>query len=312
MTEPGIVVFGYHDVGYECLDALLQRRCRVLAVFTHRDNPEENIWFKSVAELARRHRIPVHTPESVNTPEWITRLRELQPDILFSFYYRNMICQEILDLPRLGSFNMHGSLLPRYRGRVPVNWAVLNGETETGATLHYMVKRPDAGDIVDQEAVPIGPRDTAQDVFIKVTAAARKILERRIDAIEQGRAPRRAQDETQATYYGGRKPEDGRIDWSAGAPGIFDLIRAVTHPYPGAFTEVDGRRFYVWWAETLEHCPGVPGEVVSVAPLRVAAGRGGIEITRWQWHGGPEQEGAAHGLGLNQVLGAAASRAASV
>jgi len=312
MTEPGIVVFGYHDVGYECLDALLQRRRRVLAVFTHRDNPGENIWFKSVAELARRHQIPVHTPESVNTPEWIARIRELTPDILFSFYYRNMICQEILDIARLGAFNMHGSLLPKYRGRVPINWAVLNGETETGATLHYMVKRPDAGDIVDQEAVPIGPRDTAQDVFIKVTAAARKILERRIDAIEQGCAPRQPQDEAQATYYGGRKPEDGRIDWHADARRIFDLIRAVTHPYPGAFTEINGRRLYIWWADPQEHCPGAPGEVVSVAPLRVAAGQGGIEITKWQWHGGPEQEGAAHGLGLKQVLGAAAPRAASV
>jgi methionyl-tRNA formyltransferase len=311
MTEPGIVVFAYHDVGYECLEVLLRRRRRVLAVFTHGDHPGENIWFKSVAELARRHRIPVHTPESVNTPEWIARLRELQPDILFSFYYRNMICQEILDIPRLGAFNMHGSLLPKYRGRVPINWAVLNGETETGATLHYMVKRPDAGDIVDQEAVPIGPRDTAQDVFAGVTAAARKILERRLDAIEQGRAPRRPQDEARATYYGGRKPEDGRIDWRADARRIFDLVRAVTHPYPGAFTEVDGRRIYVWWAEPQEHCPGTPGEVVSVAPLRVAAGRGGLQIVKWQWHGGPEQEGAAHGLRPGQILGTAA-RSASV
>ena len=312
MTEPGIVVFGYHDVGYECLDALLQGRRRVIAVFTHRDNPGENIWFKSVAELARRHRIPVHTPDSVNTPEWIARIRALKPDIIFSFYYRNLIGQDILDLPRLGAFNMHGSLLPKYRGRVPINWAVLNGEIETGATLHYMVKRPDAGDIVDQEAVPIGPRDTAKDVFVKVTAAARKILERRVDAIEQGRAPRRPQDETQATCYGGRKPEDGRIDWHADAPGIFNLIRAVTHPYPGAFTEADGRRLYIWWAEPREHCPGAPGEVVSVSPLCVAAARGGIEITKWQWHGDPEQEGAGHGLRLNQVLGAAAARAVPV
>ncbi|MHB8534453.1 MAG: formyltransferase [Sulfuricaulis sp.] len=312
MTEPGIVVFGYHDVGYECLDALLQRRRRVLAVFTHRDHPGENIWFKSVAELARLHRIPVHTPESVNTPEQIARLRDLKPDIIFSFYYRNLISQEILDLPRLGAFNMHGSLLPKYRGRVPINWAVLNGETETGATLHHMVRRPDAGDIVDQEAVPIGPRDTARDVFIKVTAVAREILERRIDALEQGNAPRRPQDEAQATYYGGRKPEDGRIDWGADASGIFNLIRAVTHPYPGAFTDVDGRRFYVWWAEPREHCPGAPGEVVSVVPLRVAAGRGGIEVVKWQWHGGPERQGAAHGLKLNQFLGGAAARSAAV
>ena len=329
MTEPGILVFGYHDVGYECLDALIQRGSRVLAVITHRDNPGERIWFKSVAELAQRHRIPVHTPDSVNAPEWIARLRELKPDVIFSFYYRNMICQEILDIPRLGAFNMHGSLLPKYRGRVPVNWAVLNGEPQTGATLHYMTKRSDAGDIVDQAAVSIGPRETAYEVFVKVTAATRTVLERNLDAIKQGRAPRRPQDETQATSFGGRKPEDGRIDWRADAQRIFNLVRAVTHPYPGAFTdvqdaqmpraqgcagaaEVDGRRFFIWWAEPRREQEGRPGQVVSVAPLRVVAGKGCLEITRWQWRGGLEQENAAHGLRLNQILGEAAPQAASV
>ena len=273
MTEPGIVVFAYHDVGVECLDALIKRGCRVLAVFTHADNPDEKIWFKSVAELARRHEIPVHTPDSVNTPEWIARLRELQPDIIFSFYYRHMICQEVLDIPRLGAFNMHGSLLPKYRGRVPINWAVLSGESETGATLHYMVKRADAGDIVDQQAVPIGARDTAQEVFLKVVAAARQVLERSLDAIKQGKAYRRPQDEALASYFGGRKPEDGRIDWRMDATRIFNLIRAVTHPYPGAFTDVDGRRLFVWWAEPRMDSVGAPGQVLSVNPLRVAAGR---------------------------------------
>lgn len=312
MSEPGIIVFGYHDVGYECLDALISRGCRILAVFTHRDNPEERIWFKSVAELAGHHRIPVHTPDSVNTPEWIARIREMSPDAIFSFYYRNMICQEILDIPRLGAFNMHGSLLPKYRGRAPINWAVLNGEIETGATLHWMVKRPDAGDIVDQEAVPIGQRDTAQDVFIKVTAAARKVLERSIDALKEGRAPRYPQDELKTSYFGGRKPEDGRIDWHASAQKISNLIRAVTHPYPGAFTEVDGRQLFVWRAEPRTGCAGTPGQVVSVVPLRVATGQGCLEILTWQWCGSPEQESAAHGLRLNQVLKDTVPRAASV
>lgn len=312
MTEPGIVVFGYHDVGVECLDALISRGSRVLAVFTHRDNPEEKIWFRSVAQLARQRGIPVHTPDSVNTPEWIARLREMKPDIIFSFYYRNMICQEILDIPHLGAFNLHGSLLPKYRGRVPINWAVLNGEIRTGATLHHMVKRPDAGDIVDQEAVPIGPRDTARDVFIKVTAAARRVLERSLDAIRQGRAPRRPQDESQASYFGGRKPEDGRIDWYADGARIFNLIRALTHPYPGAFTDVDGRRFHVWWAEPRADGAGRPGQVLSETPLRVAAGKGSLEIVKWQWRGGPEQEGGAHGLRPGQILGEATPRAATV
>src|SRR5258706_3860978 len=171
MSEPRVLVFAYHDVGYECLAVLLERRVQVIGLFTHTDDPGERIWFKSVAELARTHAIPIYTPDNVNTPEWIERIRALRPDLIFSFYYRHLISERVLDLAPLGSYNMHGSLLPKYRGRAPINWAVLYGETETGATLHVMTKRADAGDIVDQERVSIGPEETAQDVFVKVTAA---------------------------------------------------------------------------------------------------------------------------------------------
>ena len=163
MSKPAILVFAYHNVGYECLDTLIQNDEYVLAVITHEDDPAEEIWFRSVADLAREYDIPVYTPESVNTPEWIERIRSWEPDLIFSFYYRTMIAEEILHSARLGAFNMHGSLLPKYRGRAPINWAVLHGEQATGVTLHHMVKRADAGDIVDQERVPIGPDDTAQD-----------------------------------------------------------------------------------------------------------------------------------------------------
>jgi len=306
-----LVVFAYHDVGYDCLDLLIGRRERIAAVFTHEDNPDEQIWFRSVAELARRHGIPVHTPASVNTPEWIAHIRALQPGLIFSFYYRNMICQEILDLPPLGAFNMHGSLLPKYRGRVPVNWAVLHGEKETGVTLHYMVKRADAGDIVDQQAVPIGPKETALEIFRKVTAAARIVLERRLDQLKRGTAPRRRQNEAEAAYFGGRKPEDGRIDWTQSAASIFNLIRAVTHPYPGAFTTVEGRRLFIWWAEPVPSCQGTPGVVCSTTPLRITTGDGCLEIAAWQWEGEAERSPAPaarhpHGLRLGQRLGGTA------
>jgi methionyl-tRNA formyltransferase len=308
-----LVVFAYHDVGYECLDLLLRRRERIAAVFTHQDNPAELIWFRSVTDLAERHGIPVHRPASVNTPDWIAHLRALEPALIFSFYYRNMICQEILDLPMLGALNMHGSLLPKYRGRVPVNWAVLHGEQETGVTLHYMVKRADAGDIVDQQAVPIGPRETAFEVFRKVTAATRVVLERQIENLKHGRAPRRCQDESEATNFGGRSPEDGRIDWMQSAAAIFNLIRAVTHPYPGTFTTAEGRRLFIWWAEPVPSCPNCThnrdaGLVCSTIPLRVTTGDGCLEITAWQWEGEAEQTAATaararHGLRLGQRLG---------
>jgi len=304
VSKPNILVFAYHDVGYECLDLLIRRGDNIVAVITHEDNPNEQIWFRSVLDLAKGHGIPVFTPESVNTPEWVSRIRAWNPDLIFSFYYRNMIKEEILGVPRFGAFNMHGSLLPKYRGRVPINWAVLHGEKEAGVTLHYMVKRADAGDIVDQEAVPIGPKDTAQDVFRKAVKAARLVLERRIDDLTKGTAPRRQQDESQATYFGGRKPEDGRIDWTQSADRIYNLIRAVTHPYPGAFTLAGGKKLFFWWARPVKGIKGIPGQVVSVNPLRVATGNGNLEIVTLQWEGKSEKPSAeAHGLEVGQILG---------
>ncbi len=299
MSKPAILVFAYHNVGYECLDALIQNDEYILAVITHKDNPDEEIWFRSVAKLAKKYDIPVHTPESVNTPDWTERIRSWGPELIFSFYYRNMISEDILGIPRLGAFNMHGSLLPKYRGRVPINWAVLHGEKETGVTLHHMVKSADAGDIVDQEPVPIGPEDTARDVFDKCVKAARVVLKRQIDALTQGTAPRRKQDESQATYFGGRTPEDGRIDWKATAQTIYNLVRAVTQPYPGAFTDVDGKKLFIWWAKPVPGPGGTPGQIVSTDPLIVATGSGNLELINWEW----EDEEEERGLIIGQVLG---------
>jgi methionyl-tRNA formyltransferase len=304
MIKPPVLVFAYHDVGYKCLDVLIGRGENIVAVITHQDNPKEYIWFSSVRELALQHSIPVYTPEYINTPEWVDRIRVWNPHVIFSFYYRNMIKEEILNIPKLGSFNMHGSLLPKYRGRVPINWAVLRGEKETGVTLHHMVKRADAGDIVDQEAVPILPDDTAQDVFKKVVTAARSVLERQIEALLKGTAPRRKQEESQATYFGGRKPEDGRIDWTQPAEKIYNLIRAVTHPYPGAFTDINGKQLFIWQAYPVQDEGGPPGQVLSAHPLRVATGSGCLEIQILQWAGAQEEDASAgtHGLQTGQML----------
>lgn len=279
-----IIVFAYHDVGYECLEVLLQQKqANVVALFTHQDNPKEHIWFKSVAELAKKHNIPVFTPENPNLPEIIQQITALKPDVIFSFYYRHMICEQILQLPKLGAFNMHGSLLPSYRGRVPINWAIIHGETQSGATLHYMVKRADAGDIVDQEAVTIEPLDTAQIVFHKVTHAAHEVLERQLNNILNGTAPRIPQDETKASYFSGRKPEDGRIEWNNSSQSIFNLIRAVTNPYPGAFTEINGKKLIVWWAKPRTDLKGIPGTVIHLNPLTIATQDGSLEILDWEW-----------------------------
>ena len=292
MSKPRVLFFGYSEVGYECLDLLLTRGDRVVALITHEDNPNEKIWFKTPAAAARDKDIPIFTPEKVNTPEWVERIAALQPDLILSVYYRNMISSRILALPRLGAFNLHGSLLPKYRGRAPINWAVLHGEPRIGMTLHRMVKQADAGAIVDQEGVDLGPRDTAEQAFRKVLPCARRVLARQIDALLTGTAPETPQDESQATYFGGRKPEDGRIDWTQTSRQIFDLIRAVTDPYPGAFTEVGTARLMVWWAEpdtpatrALYAESTRPGEILSLVPLVVATGDGALELTRAEWQG---------------------------
>ena len=231
------IVFAYHSVGVRCLSVLLAHGVDVVRVVTHQDSPTETIWFDSVAELAARHDIPVITPEDPNDPAVVAELAALQPDFLFSFYYRLMLKTPLLALPHLGAFNMHGSLLPKYRGRVPVNWAVIHGERETGATLHQMVEKPDAGGIVAQQAVPILPDDTAFEVFNKVTLAAEIALDRVLPDLLAGRAVARPQDLAAGSYFGARRAEDGRIDWTCPAATVHNLIRAVAPPYPGAFSD---------------------------------------------------------------------------
>ena len=239
------VVFAYHDVGVRCLSVLLAHDIDVALVVTHEDNPSENVWFESVAALAHRHGIRTATPQDVNAPEFLKAVRAVSPDFLFSFYYRSMLSPALLALAAGRAYNMHGSLLPKYRGRVPVNWAIIRGERETGATLHEMVEKPDAGRIVDQLSVPILPNDLAVDVFRKVTVAAEIVLDRALPALLAGTAALRPQDLRAGSYFGGRRPEDGRIDWNWEGWRIHNLVRAVAPPYPGAYGYVGERRLDV-------------------------------------------------------------------
>jgi len=219
----------------------------------------------------------VRTPENPNSPEVLEQVRAARPDFLFSFYYRSMLGATLLSLPARGAYNLHGSLLPKYRGRVPVNWAVLNGESETGATLHAMAAKPDAGDIVGQQAVPILPDDTAVEVFRKVSVAAELVLHRCLPGLIAGTAPRRAQDLAAGSYFGGRSARDGAIDWRRGVRAAHNLIRAVAPPYPGAFTEAEGTPVRI-----LRSLPVILAATVPLPPA-------GAAVLRWH-------AGALHAL----------------
>lgn len=244
MSEPTTnraVVFAYHSVGVHSIKVLLARGIHIDLVVTHVDNPLETIWFESVASICAEHGIPtLFDPE----PERLLKtVSDIAPDFIFSFYYRHMLPLTVLAQAKRGAYNLHGSLLPKYRGRVPVNWAVLHGETETGVTLHEMAEKPDAGAIIAQTAVPILPDDTAHDVFGKLTVASEQTLWKAIPQLIDGSAPKITNDLSRGSYFGGRKPEDGRIDWTQAAQQVYNLHRAVAPPYPGAFTEQNGHRF---------------------------------------------------------------------
>ena len=203
-------------------------------VVTHVDDPNETRWYASLRDFAKARNLRVLADPPMQTLDVGT------PDLIFSFYYRSMLPMALLQRARLGAFNMHGSLLPKYRGRAPLNWAIVKGERETGVTLHEMVEKPDAGRIVDQAAVPIGPDDTAVEVFHRMTEAAVLVLKRSLPSLAEDAVQYRPNDLSRGSYYGRRRPEDGRIDWSKSAKEIHDLVRAVAPPFPGAFT--DGMR----------------------------------------------------------------------
>jgi methionyl-tRNA formyltransferase len=288
---PRAVVFAYHNVGVRCLRVLLAHGFEIPLVVTHADSPGETIWFGSVAATAGEYGIPTLAPDDPNTAELAARLRALAPDFLFSFYYRRMLKTPLLAAARQGALNMHGSLLPRYRGRAPVNWAVLHGERTTGATLHYMTPKPDAGDIVAQTAVPILPDDTAREVFDKVTVAAEITLHQALPALIAGNAPRIAQNLRQGSYFSGRKPEDGCIDWTGLAVGVHNLVRAVAPPYPGAFTTVAGQPARILRTRLIEaNAIRIPEPLLELADGRLiarCAGGGALQVFALEVAGEP-------------------------
>ena len=282
------LVFAYHNVGVGCIKALLDAGIQIELVITHADDPQETIWFGSVAALCQDRGIPYLQPEASDLLELLPQFQKIAPDYIFSFYYRHLIPSDILATARIAALNMHGSLLPKYRGRAPVNWAILHGETETGASLHIMEAKPDAGDIVGQVAVPIEPDEDATAVFAKVSNAAVQVMQTALPELLQGRVPRTPNVLANGSYFGGRKPEDGRIQWSQDALQVHNLIRAVAPPYPGAFTDWQGTRMVIAKSKLNPMLPspldlGRPGiQVVDNRVFGICGNRQAIEIMAWQ------------------------------
>ncbi len=299
------IVLAYHNIGCAGIRALLRNGFDIAAVFTHNDDPKEKIWFESVAGLAAEQNIPVYAPEDINHPIWVRRIKEMDPQILFSFYYRTMVGSPILDIPPKGCLNLHGSLLPAYRGRCPINWVLVKGEKETGVTLHYMTPRPDDGDIVCQSPIAIDDEDTAKTLHEKAAKATEGMLDDILPHIADGTAPCRPQDSKTASYYGGRGPGDGEIDWFESAAQVRNLVRAVTDPFPGAFSYMGDRKCILWRVSEIEPAETGkrPGEILSVNPLSIACGTGAVRVDFGQKEGGIYMSGSQLASELNLVEG---------
>jgi UDP-4-amino-4-deoxy-L-arabinose formyltransferase / UDP-glucuronic acid dehydrogenase (UDP-4-keto-hexauronic acid decarboxylating) len=273
------VVFAYNNIGCTGIKSLIENGYDIQAVFTHIDSPNETIWFDSVAQVAAENNIPVYAPEDVNHPIWTQKINDLQPEVIFSFYYRNILKQDILDIPNSGAYNLHGSLLPKYRGRCPINWVLVNGETETGVTLHHMTARPDDGDIVAQNVITIEDEDNAKTLSIKANNEAAKLLKDILPKIADGTAPKISQESSKASYFGGRKPEDGEINWNDSAEKTRNLVRAVTLPWPGAYSFIGTNKCFFWDVEVVEDNKGkTGGTIVCSDPLIISCGKGAIKV----------------------------------
>ena len=247
-----IVFFGFGDVGYKCLKYLLEEEYNVVAVFTHNLDAHENAWFESPEKLAKEYWIDVYKPSTLNTQKWIRKIKYLKPDLVLPVYYRNRIPEEIFTQATLGAYNLHGSYLPTYRGRAPLNWSIINGENYTGATLHTLEKDFDTGDIIAQKKVEYTEAEYVGDIQPRQAKIA---VETFVEALPLlfSKDVKKIKQSTLSTpsYFGKRTPEDSRIDFSKSAKEIRNLVRAVSRPFNGAFFDKGDARYVIWKADII-------------------------------------------------------------
>jgi len=287
MTRLRVVFLGTPEFAGPSLQALLDE-ADVLAVITQPDRPKgrgRQVTAPPVAEVANAKGLRLLQPARLRSPEVIETLRALAPDLNVTVAYGKIIPREVLELPRLGSINVHPSLLPKYRGASPIVSAILNGETETGVTIMYQSMELDAGDLILQHRVPIAPEDTARMLEGRLARLGADALVEALRLIAAGRAPRIPQDHAAATYAGKLEKEHGRIDWTKPARELVNLIRAMD-PWPSAYTTHRGQLLKVWRAAvTDESRAEEPGTVLDVRPgegILVAAGQGAVRLLEVQ------------------------------
>ncbi|MFJ5831813.1 methionyl-tRNA formyltransferase [Streptomyces sp. NPDC093089] len=288
-----VVMFGYQTWGHRTLRALLDSEHDVVMVVTHprSEHAYEKIWSDSVADLAAEHDVPVVIRNRPDDEELFALLEEADPDIIVANNWRTWIPPRIYTLPRHGTLNVHDSLLPKYAGFSPLIWALINGETEVGVTAHMMDEVLDAGDIVQQRTVAVGPTDTATDLFHKTVDLIAPVTIGALDLIASGRTDFTPQDRSQASFFHKRAEEDVLIDWNWPAEVLERLVRAQSAPYPPAFTHHRGKRLEVLSAVvSTGRYGGTPGRVFY------REGDGVVIVA-----GADARTGLNHGLALTRV-----------
>ena len=259
------VLFGYGQFGCVAFEALLRAGADVRLVVTYRDRVEENCWWQSLERTALAAGVPVVCDVELGKDSTFARqLAALAPELIISSFYRALLDDQVLALPRLGAWNLHPSLLPAYRGRAPLNWQLVRGEQRGGLTLHRMVQRADAGGIIAQTEVTIGPDQDAYGLTWQLLDRAPALLDHAIAQLLAGTAVERPQSLAQGSLFGRRQPQDGLIDWHQPARVIHNLVRAVAPPWPGAFTLLDGARLIISRSRVVrdDGHAGAPGTIL--------------------------------------------------
>ena len=264
------VFIGGRDRGLNWLRILAERRQLPAVVYCLReDDHEAEKHHPEIAAFCQAHSVPCNLRRKLQREDE-EEIARLGADLIVVMGWRTLISDRVLTAARHGAVGLHESLLPAYRGFAPVNWAVINGEAETGVTLFYLTATGvDNGDVVAQARIPIGQHDTAHDIYRRTARASLELLQAHFDALLAGTANRTPQDETLATYTCARTPEDGRITWSSATRTIHDLVRGLAHPYPGAFSYYDGKKYRIWSGRSVEaarpYIGRIPGRLVGIS-----------------------------------------------
>ncbi len=289
--------------GYAVLKKLIAVNAQIAGILCLVEDSHEEQFHPRVGDIAKEHNIPIFYSSDVKSPAYAAVITKINPDIVFVIGWRYLITKEAYSLPPKGTLIIHDSLLPTYRGFAPMNWAIINGETKTGVTLFHIADGVDCGPIVDQMATDILLTDTAQTVDEKIITLYEEIITRNLAALENGTAKSTPQDESAATYTCKRTPKDGEINWQASALQIHNLIRALTHPFPGAYTTLQGKTVQIWGseipAEPLNYVGNIPGRIIGKrdGKIEVLTGNGVIQLTKLQFAG--EDPKDAHDVSIS-------------